>query len=48
VVTDSGKVQWQHAIDVSRIAIIGQVAAALVVLAVLLTRRHRVQVAGRT
>ena len=42
VVTDSGKVQWQPAVDVSRIAIIGQIAAALVVLAILLIRRHRV------
>ncbi len=45
VMTESGKVQWQPAIDVSRIAIIGQVAAALVVLAVLLTRRHRLRIA---
>lgn len=41
VVADSGKVQWQPAVDASRIAIMGQFAAALCVIVILLTRRRQ-------
>ena len=43
VVTDAGKVQWYPALDVMRLAALGQLVAGLVVLAVLLTRRDRRQ-----
>lgn len=43
VVTDAGKVQWHPALDVMRLAALGQLVAGLVVLAVLLTRRDRRQ-----
>lgn len=41
IVAETGKVQWQPAVDVSRIAIVGQLVAALLVIITLLTRRNR-------